>query len=159
STMFGFVIRAKSESAVRMLAAEHVGDEGSEAWLSPKSATCTELKADGQLTQRSIPSDRDRLTRSLAVDTRERRSTWLWRTFHAKCRFQERPKQLSGPGVIALEGALHNVSIAEGVNHEVYLPGLRGREAVGCNVRERARSHNRGVFCLRRHPAHRRLLD
>jgi hypothetical protein len=32
----------------------------------------------------------------------------------AKCRFRERPKQLSGPGVIALEGALRNVSIAEG---------------------------------------------
>jgi hypothetical protein len=46
--MFGFVIRAKSESAARTLAAEHAGDEGPEAWLSPGSATCTELHADGR---------------------------------------------------------------------------------------------------------------
>jgi hypothetical protein len=45
--MFGFVIRANSESAARALAAEQAGDEGPEAWLSPDSATCVELKADG----------------------------------------------------------------------------------------------------------------
>ena len=45
--MFGFVIRAKSESAARALAAEQAGDEGPEAWLSPSSATCAELQADG----------------------------------------------------------------------------------------------------------------
>jgi hypothetical protein len=45
--MFGFVIRAKSESAARTLAAEQAGDEGPEAWLSPRSATCAELHADG----------------------------------------------------------------------------------------------------------------
>src|SRR5262249_62224309 len=45
--MFGFVIRAKSEAAARTLAAEHAGDEGGRAGLSPESATCTELRADG----------------------------------------------------------------------------------------------------------------
>ena len=45
--MFGFVIRAKSESAARTLAAEQAGDEGPAAWLSPDTATCTELLADG----------------------------------------------------------------------------------------------------------------
>jgi hypothetical protein len=45
--MFGFVIRAKSESAARMLAAEQAGDEGPQAWLSPDSAPCTELRVDG----------------------------------------------------------------------------------------------------------------
>jgi len=46
--MFGFVIRAKSESAARTLAAEQAGDEGPEAWLSAESATCVELDADGK---------------------------------------------------------------------------------------------------------------
>jgi hypothetical protein len=45
--MFGFVVRAKSEAAARALVAEQAGDEGPEAWLSPDSATCVELKADG----------------------------------------------------------------------------------------------------------------
>jgi hypothetical protein len=44
---FGFVIRGESESAARRLAAEQAGDEGGQAWLSPDSATCTELQADG----------------------------------------------------------------------------------------------------------------
>jgi len=48
--MFGFVIRAKSESAARKLAAEQAGDEGPEAWLSPESASCTELQTDGEAT-------------------------------------------------------------------------------------------------------------
>ena len=45
--MFGFVIRANSESAARALAAEQAGDEGPEAWLSADSAVCAELRAEG----------------------------------------------------------------------------------------------------------------
>jgi hypothetical protein len=41
------VIRAKSESAARALAAEQAGDEGPDAWLSSESAVCTELRVDG----------------------------------------------------------------------------------------------------------------
>jgi hypothetical protein len=33
-----------------MLAAENAGDEGPEAWLSPDSASCAELNADGDAT-------------------------------------------------------------------------------------------------------------
>jgi hypothetical protein len=45
--MFGFVVRAESESAARKLAAEHAADEGLEAWISPETALCAELGADG----------------------------------------------------------------------------------------------------------------
>ena len=44
---FGFVIRGETETAARTLAAEQAGDEGPAAWLSPDSATCAELQADG----------------------------------------------------------------------------------------------------------------
>src|SRR5947209_6503280 len=45
--MFGFVVRAATEEAARSLAASSCGDEGSDAWLSGRSATCVELRADG----------------------------------------------------------------------------------------------------------------
>jgi hypothetical protein len=45
--MFGFVVRAATEEAARSLAASNCGDEGPDAWLSGRSSTCVELKADG----------------------------------------------------------------------------------------------------------------
>jgi hypothetical protein len=45
--MFGFVIRAANEDKARGLAASNCGDEGPDAWLSERSSTCVELKADG----------------------------------------------------------------------------------------------------------------
>ena len=44
---FGFVIRAKDESAACVLAATHAMDEGPRAWLSAQFSTCVELPADG----------------------------------------------------------------------------------------------------------------
>jgi hypothetical protein len=44
---FGFVVRGETETAARTIAAEQAGDEGPAAWLSPDTATCTELRADG----------------------------------------------------------------------------------------------------------------
>src|SRR5262249_51631175 len=70
-----------------------------------------------------------------------------------------RKRLLSGPRRYCLAGPCTTFRWLKGANHEIQLPGLRGREAVGRDVRERARSHNRGVFCLRRHPAPRRSLD
>src|SRR5262245_9478100 len=45
--MFGFVVRAGTEEAARSLAASSCGDEGPDAWLSGRTSTCVELKADG----------------------------------------------------------------------------------------------------------------
>ena len=44
---FGFVIRAKAESAACVLAATHAMDEGPRAWLSAQFSTCAKLPADG----------------------------------------------------------------------------------------------------------------
>ena len=44
---FGFVIRAKDESAACVLAATHAMDEGPRAWLSAELSTCVELTANG----------------------------------------------------------------------------------------------------------------
>lgn len=43
----GFVVRAKTETDARALAAEQAGDEGKDVWLSP-AVTCTELTAKGE---------------------------------------------------------------------------------------------------------------
>src|SRR5262249_9916744 len=49
-------------------------------------------------TRRTAASDRDRLARSLAVDTRERRSTWLWENFSCEVSISGRAKRrFSGP--------------------------------------------------------------
>lgn len=40
----GFVVAAQSPIEARRLAAGQAGDEGSQAWLSPETATCRELK-------------------------------------------------------------------------------------------------------------------
>ena len=46
--VYGFVVRARSEDTARSLAASKCGDEGPDAWLSSRSSTCVELRADGQ---------------------------------------------------------------------------------------------------------------
>jgi len=45
--MFGFVVRARHEDEARTQAAKQAGDEGPDAWLSPRLSSCVELKADG----------------------------------------------------------------------------------------------------------------
>lgn len=45
---YGFVIRAQTEQIARSQAADEAGDEGSEAWLSPKFTSCEELSAEGE---------------------------------------------------------------------------------------------------------------
>jgi len=46
--MFGFVVRADSETLARTIAATKAGDEGPKAWLLAKNSTCEELRPDGQ---------------------------------------------------------------------------------------------------------------
>lgn len=46
----GFVIRAPDEKTARKIAAEHLGDEGEDSWLSPTFSRCEELKAEGRTT-------------------------------------------------------------------------------------------------------------
>ena len=41
------VVRAKNASHARQLAADKAGDEGREAWLSPKRSTCRQIKVEG----------------------------------------------------------------------------------------------------------------
>src|SRR5262245_12785914 len=88
------------------------------------------------------------LTRSLAVDTRESLSTWLWENFSCKVSISGNAKRLlSDPRALSpWKGRWETSRLLKGANHEIHLPGLRGREVVGCNVRERARSHDRGMF-------------
>lgn len=45
--IFGFVVRAETETKARSLAAEEKGAEGEKAWLDPSFSTCVELKAEG----------------------------------------------------------------------------------------------------------------
>lgn len=47
NSIFGFIVRAKDEPAARALAVAQPGDEGAEAWLSPRCSTCVELPLDG----------------------------------------------------------------------------------------------------------------
>lgn len=46
---FGFVVRAESEAAARLLVStsDHCGDEGAGSWLDGKLSVCDELTADG----------------------------------------------------------------------------------------------------------------
>jgi hypothetical protein len=46
--MFGFVIRAESESKARAVASRNAGDEGPKAWLLPNNSKCVELLPDGE---------------------------------------------------------------------------------------------------------------
>jgi hypothetical protein len=43
----GFVIRAETAEAARVLASQERGDEGSRTWLEPEFSSCVELTADG----------------------------------------------------------------------------------------------------------------
>jgi hypothetical protein len=45
--VLGFIVRAESETAARMLAREEARGEGGFVWLDEKLATCTELLPDG----------------------------------------------------------------------------------------------------------------
>lgn len=44
---FGFVVRAETEDAARLLASKDAGDEGSECWLASDLALCGELTDAG----------------------------------------------------------------------------------------------------------------
>ena len=46
-TVIGFVVRAETETAARMLAREEAGAEGGFVWLDDKLSTCVELLAEG----------------------------------------------------------------------------------------------------------------
>ena len=43
----GFVVRADSPDAARLIAAAEAGDEGRAAWINPTLSTCDELQPDG----------------------------------------------------------------------------------------------------------------
>ena len=45
-TARGFVVRASSKTNARMLAANHCGEEGREAWIMSEYSTCEKLNAD-----------------------------------------------------------------------------------------------------------------
>ena len=46
-TMIGFVVRAETETAARMLAREEAGGEGGFVWLDAERTTCVELTPEG----------------------------------------------------------------------------------------------------------------
>ena len=44
----GFIIQAETEGQARLIASDNHGDEGSDAWLSPKWSYCVELIVEGK---------------------------------------------------------------------------------------------------------------
>src|SRR5262245_35864227 len=85
------------------------------------AAICTSRAAMNAKRSRTVavvqgpPCPLNTMPMSLAVDTRERRSTWLWETFSCKVSISGKPKQLLRwpRTLLAWKERLRNVSIAE----------------------------------------------
>ena len=45
---FGFVVRADTETAARVMARDEAGDEGGASWMDLAKSTCTELLPAGE---------------------------------------------------------------------------------------------------------------